>query len=52
MTVAAWIHVIIGVIGTVFVCYGIIHENKFVAFEEKLWQRIKSKLKALKNKSL
>lgn len=45
MTTTAWIQVVIAIIATILVCYGLYHEDKMVAFEEKLWKRIKSKFK-------
>lgn len=41
------IQIILAIIATLFVSYGLFHEDKFVAFEDHMIEIIKSRLKKI-----
>lgn len=45
MTAGFTIQTILEIVATLFVVYGILHEDKFVAFENKVCRLIKNKFK-------
>ena len=42
MDVKFIVQIIIAVIAVIFVTYGLLHEKKFVAFEDKLFEKVKN----------